>query len=122
MHKIRAAITAMIALALAGLPVPAAAMHASMIANMLDTASCDTHMSGAATDGHCCPEAENCDRHTKKSCDASGACALECTPLSANIVAAIELPPLAAPSLLATVAAERLIATKLHPPLPPPRV
>lgn len=119
MQKIRAAIAAIIALALAGLPVPAAAMHASMSAG---SGIADTTISGTAAHDHYGPQAENCDRHTNKGCDSSDACALKCSILSANVVAEMDLAPLPAPSLVLTVAAERLQPAKAHPPLPPPRL
>lgn len=128
MEKFRAAITAIVALALASLPVPAAAMHASMITAMIDGAMTGamtdvmSDAAGAEVDENCCPQAENCDKHTQKDCDHSGACALKCSALSANVVAGLDLPPLATPSLALVVLTERLCATKAHPLLPPPRV
>ena len=124
MQSLRATITAVIALALAGLPVPAAAMHASMIAGgadgtMGDVAVVDVAMSGA---DHCCPKAENCDQPVKNGCDQSSACALKCTPLSANVAAEMSVPLSSEPSRVLAVLAERLTASQAHPALPPPRL
>jgi len=118
MQKLRATIVAVIALALAGLPVPAAAIHASMIAGLADGAVSEA----AAAGDHCCPEAETCDKHTKKGCDRSDACAAKCAALSANLVAQMDLSPLPAPSLAVAALTETLHATKTHPPSPPPRL
>ncbi len=118
MLRLRSTITAIITLALAGVPVPAAAMHAAMIAIVADSAVPEA----ANVHDHCCEHAGTCDKHTNKACDASGACALLCAPLSANVVAEIRIPPLAAPSLMLVMAAEGLNATAPHPALPPPRL
>ena len=115
MQRFRAIITAVVALALAGLPIPAVATHASMIASgadgtMADVAKADVTMPGA---DHCCPQAENCDQPMKNGCDQSDACAAKCTPLSANVVLGLDVPPLAMPSRVLVVLAERL-RTRSH--------
>ena len=119
MQKLRAAITALIALALAGLPVPAAAMHAAMIAG---SGIADTAISVTAADDHCCPQAEDCEQHTNKGCDRSDACAAKCAALSANVVAEMDLPSLPTPSLTVAALTEGLQPAQAHLLLPPPRL
>lgn len=129
MQRFRATIAAVVALALAALPVPALSMQAAMAAagTEMPTAGGSTEMSGggmdmAAHEDHCCPQAEHCDEPVKTGCDHTGACALKCASLSANVAAGPDMPALTAPRLQRTALAERLSAAPTLPQLPPPRL
>ena len=131
MKRFRASLAAVIALALAALPVPAASMQATMAAGgtgmTADMAAAGAEMTathdGAHDGAHCCPQTQDCDRPANKTgCDHSGACALKCTTLSADTVASLDVPPHAAPQSVHVKLADRLIAAPTLPQLPPPRL
>jgi hypothetical protein len=112
MESLRAIIVAAVALSLAVLPVSAAEMRSSMAAGISDvTAHAD-----------CCPQSGHCEKQTKKGCGDSASCALKCSVLPANAVAAMALasPPAASPTPARLI--EKLHSALEHPPLPPPRV